>query len=101
MDLVDYASEAQLRAFLRVFGLYGAREVGRRAGQALEEAVGGLQSVIDTCEPILLGLKEALQVPKSKQSRLYCYILCLSICCYICIQMCIQGDIPPFRMIPE
>eukprot|EP00884_Botryococcus_braunii_P021814 jgi/Botrbrau1/8316/Bobra.0081s0005.1 len=61
LDLVDYASEAQLRAFVRVFGLYGARELGYRAGQALEDAIAGLQSVMSACEPVLRGLKEAEQ----------------------------------------
>lgn len=70
LDLVDYASQAQLRSFVRVFGLYGARAVGCRAGDALGRAMAGLESVLLACEPVLRGLNEALQVALWRSS--YC-----------------------------
>jgi hypothetical protein len=70
----------ELQAFVRVFGLYGAREVARRAGDALQEAVGGLHSILAACRPVLQGLLESFQVLHPNKGTRAFSAACMQVC---------------------
>lgn len=54
--LAEYACERELRALVRTFGLYGARELGARTEQPLAEAVSGLHAILASHEELLSNL---------------------------------------------
>ncbi|KAK9814453.1 hypothetical protein WJX72_006133 [[Myrmecia] bisecta] len=53
LDVALYASCAEVGALVRVFGVYGARELGRRMEHPLGEALAGLDAALLLHEPLL------------------------------------------------
>jgi hypothetical protein len=56
-----HASERQLRALARTFGLGGARELALRSERPLREALSGLAALLAAHEPVLARLHSLLQ----------------------------------------
>lgn len=60
--LAEYASEAELRALVRTFGLYGARELGACTERPLAGAVSGLHAMLASNEELLSQLHAEFKV---------------------------------------
>ena len=60
--LAEYASEAELRALVRTFGLYSAREIGACTERPIAEAVSGLLDMLTSNEEPLSRLHTEYKV---------------------------------------
>lgn len=62
VDAELFTSPYELRALVRVFGLYGARELGRRAEHTLMGVVASLDAALSAGEVTLTAMRDKFKV---------------------------------------